>query len=152
MFSGISTISVDAKGRVAVPVSLRERLEEAGVSKMKLTVDPDKCLLIYPIENWRQFEERLMALSNLDPINRGLQRTYVGHASDIDLDSNGRFLIPPRLRKFASIEKKAVILGQGHKLELWSEERWDEKFEEYPDLLSGISLESLSAAAQELSI
>lgn len=135
-----------------MPVSLRERLEESGVSKMKLTIDPDKCLLIYPIENWRVFEERIMSLSNLNPVHRGLQRTYVGHAADIELDSNGRFLIPPRLRQYASIEKKAVILGQGNKLELWSEENWQVKFDEYPDMLSGISLESLSAAAQELSI
>ena len=152
MFRGIANLSVDAKGRIAVPKIHRDRLEAENVTELMATIDPDRCLLIYAMEHWREFENTIMSLPNADPYNRVLQRYYVGHATELELDSNGRILIPAVLRDYAAIEKKAVMLGQGQKLELWSDEVWQEKSQAFPDVLANTALESLSDAVRNLSI
>lgn len=152
MFRGIANLSVDVKGRIAVPKVHRERLEGDKATDLMITIDRDKCLLIYPMEAWLVFEEKIMSLPNSTDYNRGLQRTYIGYASEVELDSNGRILIPGALRDFAEIDKKAVMLGQGQKLELWSEEIWSKKSSTYPDLLSDATLESMTEEVKNLSI
>lgn len=152
MFRGIANLSVDAKGRIAMPKVHRDRLEVEQVTELMMTIDRDKCLLIYPMAAWLVFEKKIMDLPNTTDYNRGLQRTYVGHATEIELDANGRLLIPSALREFAQIEKKAVMLGQGNKLELWSEESWANKSSIYPDLLSDTSLETMTEEVKNLSI
>jgi len=127
-------------------------LEADKVAELMMTIDRDKCLLIYPMSAWLVFEEKIMSLPNTTDYNRGLQRTYIGYATEIELDSNGRILIPSALREFAQIDKKAVMLGQGAKLELWSEEFWSEKSSIYPDLLSDSSLEMMTEEVKNLSI
>ena len=151
-FRGIANLSVDAKGRIAVPKVHRGKLEAEEISELMITVDPDKCLLIYPMESWEVFEKEIMELPNKDPLNRGLQRTYVGYATEAELDSNGRILLPAMLRSYAGINKKAVMIGQGQKLELWSEEAWQLKSSSYPQMLSGATPESLSEEVKNLSI
>ncbi|MBX2886087.1 MAG: division/cell wall cluster transcriptional repressor MraZ [Granulosicoccus sp.] len=152
MFRGIANLSVDAKGRVAVPKIHRDRLEADNITELMATIDPDRCLLIYAMEKWRELELKIMSLPNTDPYNRGLQRTFVGHATELELDGNGRVLIPAALRDYAGIQKKAVMLGQGHKLELWSEEVWTEKSSAYPAMLADTAPESLSEEVRNLSI
>jgi len=152
MFRGIANLSVDAKGRVAVPKVHRDRLEADNITELMVTIDPDRCLLIFAMDRWRELEQTIMSLPNTSAYNRGLQRTYVGHATELELDGNGRVLIPAALRDYAEIKKKAVMLGQGHKLELWSEEVWLDKSSAYPAMLTDTPPESRSEEARNLSI
>ena len=123
MFRGISKASLDDRGRFAVPARFREPLRAECAGKLVITIDrEDKCLLLYPDREWEVVEKRLEQLSNLRGAVRQLQRMLVGFATDVELDNNGRVLIPPILRGYAEIDGSVMVMGQPNKLELWSEE------------------------------
>ena len=122
MFRGISKASLDDRGRFAVPARFRDGLKARSDGKLVITIDrQDKCLLLYPDNEWLAVEKRLERLSNLNPAVRQLQRMLMGFAIDVELDGNGRVLIPPILRDYAAIDKAVMVMGQSNKLELWSE-------------------------------
>ena len=123
MFRGISKASLDDRGRFAMPARFRDGLRARSDSKLVITIDrQDKCLLLYPDNEWLAVEKRLERLSNLNPAVRQLQRMLMGFAIDVELDGNGRVLIPPILRDYAGIDKAVMVMGQSNKLELWSED------------------------------
>lgn len=126
-FRGITKISVDAKGRIAVPKHHREHFAEHGIAEIVLTADLSGCLLIYPQPVWLDIEDQINALPNNHPDARRMQRLYVGHATPMDLDATGRILLSPELRAYAGIDRKVVLIGQGKKLELWDEQAWLEE-------------------------
>jgi MraZ protein len=126
VFRGATKITLDAKGRLAFPARFRERLAARCDGKLVCTVDPDYCLLIYPLPEWEEIERKLMRLPSLNRKSRRLQRLMVGHASELEIDSHGRVLIPRELREFASLDRQAILFGQGNKFELWDEARWNE--------------------------
>ncbi len=152
MFRGISNISVDAKGRVAIPKSYRDQLETDGICKLMVTADPARCLLIYPLPDWRDIEQKLMSLPNQDPYSRTLQRLYVGFATEAEFDGNGRIRLPAKLREFARIERDAVLIGQGKKFELWSEASFDHESGLWPEQINQRELADVPEAIQQLSI
>ena len=116
---------MDAKGRLAIPARQREPLLEECAGKIVVTIDTQSpCLTIYPLPRWEHLEESLQALPSLNPGVKRFQRLTLGYATDIELDASGRMLLPPSLRDYAKMEKKLVLVGQGSKLELWSEELW----------------------------
>ncbi|MFO8156426.1 MAG: division/cell wall cluster transcriptional repressor MraZ [Pseudomonadota bacterium] len=125
MFRGVSALSLDSKGRLAIPSRHRERINEISEGQMVVTVDRDYCLLLYPLPEWETLERKLTKLSSLNPSIRRLQRLYIGHATDVEMDGSGRILLPPPLREFAGLERRAVLVGQGNKFEIWDEERWN---------------------------
>ena len=125
MFRGVSNLNLDTKGRLAIPAKYREDLLSACEGRLIITVDRDPCLLIYPLPEWEELERKLIRLPSFDPRTRALQRLLVGHATEVEFDAQGRVLIPPPLRGFASLDKKAVLIGQGHRFELWGEEAWN---------------------------
>ena len=125
MFRGVSNLNLYAKGRLAIPTRYREMLEQQCNGEMVITIDTDeRCLLIYPRPDWEVIEAKVGAMSSFDPMTRRVQRLLIGHATDIELDSSGRLLLTPPLRAYAELDKRTVLLGQGRKLELWSEDRW----------------------------
>lgn len=127
MFRGINSLNLDAKGRFAIPTKYRESLKSGCASQLVITVDPnDPCLFIYPAPEWQEIERKLMTLPTFDPAARRMQRLLVGHAAEVDMDGQGRILLPPPLREFAKLNKHAVLIGQGGRFELWDEERWNE--------------------------
>lgn len=125
MFRGVSSLNLDAKGRFAIPTRYRERLVETCASELVITVDKDRCLLIYPKPIWLDIEEKLKKLPSFDEASRNLQRLYIGNAHDIEMDGQGRVLLPQELRKFANLDKKVALVGQINKFELWDEETWN---------------------------
>ena len=131
MLKGINNISLDAKGRFAVPTRYREELMASCDGKLVVTIDRDHCLLIYPQPEWQEIERKINKLPNFNKRARSLQRLLVGHATEIDMDGNGRMLLTTPLRKFAGLEKHAVLIGQGNKLELWDETRWEQKRDQW---------------------
>lgn len=149
MFRGINNISLDAKGRLAVPVRYRDYLQEHCNGQMVVTIDTEECcLLIYPLPEWEDLERKVSGLSSFNPASRRVQRLLIGHATEVELDASGRILIPPPLRQHAQLEKKTVMMGQVHKLELWSEDNWitrrSELLGSQPDAALPPELENLS--------
>ena len=126
MFRGANKITVDAKGRLAIPTRYRERIAARCANQLVVTVDRDYCLLVYPLPDWEDIERKLERLPSLQKQARRLQRLMIGHASEVELDGAGRILLPRELRDFAGIEKHAMLIGQGRKFELWDEARWCE--------------------------
>lgn len=149
MFRGVNNLTLDSKGRLAVPTRYRERLAKHCDGQLVLTVDRDHCLLVYPLPDWEEIERKLNALPSFNPQTRRLQRLLIGHATECELDGNGRILLPPPLREFAQLEKDVVLIGQGNKFELWDESTWNARRSEWlaatdegemPDELKSLSL------------
>lgn len=126
MFRGIAQLNLDSKGRLAVPARHRDSLLERCGGHLVVTADADHCLLVYPLPDWEIIQQKLEALSNLDPRVRDLQRRLIGFAIDVDMDGAGRILISPALRQFAQLEKSVVLVGQGRKFELWNKDKWEQ--------------------------
>lgn len=126
MFRGVNPINMDAKGRIAMPSKYRDDLMESCAGRLVMTIHLQvKCLVIYPLPIWEDIEQEIQELPTLKPEVGRLQRLITGYASDLELDSSGRLLIPGALRSHAGLDKKVVVVGQGKKLELWSEQLWD---------------------------
>ena len=125
MFRGVTALTLDSKGRLAVPAKFREVLQLRAGGKLVITADSALCLLVYAAPDWEPIQQRLMGLSSFNTRTRDLQRLLVGNASDVDLDGAGRILIPPSLRKFAGLDKDVALVGQGARFELWDEAKWD---------------------------
>jgi MraZ protein len=126
MYRGIHTSTLDAKGRLGLPVRVRESLNRVSSADVILTIDTqEKCLLLYPLGEWDIVQERIQQLPSLDETSRGLQRMFLGYATDLQIDGNGRLLLPVMHRDHAALDKAAVIVGQGNKFEIWSEDNWN---------------------------
>lgn len=127
MFRGISNLSLDAKGRFAVPTRYREPLAVQCAGELIVTVSADApCLAIYPLPVWLEIERQLDALPGTNRKAIRIKRQLIGHATEVTLDASGRLLVPPELRDYASLNKGAVLVGQGKKFELWDEAAWRE--------------------------
>lgn len=125
MFRGVQHINMDAKGRLAIPARQREPLLSHCAGQVVLTIDTQSsCLVIYPLPEWERIEKEIQILPALKPAVKRFQRLVLGYATDLELDDNGRMLLPAPLREYASLEKKLVLVGQGNKFELWSESLW----------------------------
>ncbi len=137
MFQGAAELSVDAKGRLAVPTRHRDALVSSG-GAIILTAHPDGCVLLYPRLAWEPIGSRIQALSSFNEQARWWQRLLVGFAEETSLDGQGRILLSPALRKFANIQKNVMLVGQGSHFELWDVVGWEEK------LARAMSLASVS--------
>ena len=131
VFRGANQLTLDAKGRMVMPTRYRDRIAERSAGHVVVTVDRDQCLLLYPLPDWEEIERKLMKLPTLNPQSRLLQRLMVGYATDLELDGHGRLLLPAELRSFASLNRNAVLLGQGNRFELWDEAKWTERRDQW---------------------
>lgn len=132
MFRGINTITLDTKGRLAVPTRYRDALVVGEGAPLVVTIDTEEtCLLLYPAAQWQIIENNLQKLPSFNAAARRIQRLLIGHATDVELDANGRVLLPPVLRNYAQLEKDVVMIGQGNKFELWNKEQWEAKREQW---------------------
>ena len=126
MLRGVHTLNLDAKGRLTIPTKYRERLLSQCDGQLVVTLDVrDPCLLLYPLPDWEVLERELNKLGNLKSEARRLQRILIGHATDVEMDGNGRILLAPPLRKKVNLDKQIALSGQGKKFEIWDEETWD---------------------------
>lgn len=120
MFLGRYAHNLDAKGRLAIPARFREALAEGVV----LTRGIDRCLALYPMAAWRPLAEKVAALPLTDADARNFRRLVFAEAADLGLDAQGRILIPPDLRRYAGLEREALVVGVDTSIEIWSPERW----------------------------
>ncbi len=146
VFRGVSELVLDAKGRVAIPARHRDDLGTGSDGRVVITADHGGCLLIYPRLTWEPIQAQLMALSSFDDRIRSLQRLLVGHADDVEIDAAGRILVPPALRRYAGLDKRVVLVGQGQKLELWDDVKWQAQIAQTISFPAGLppGLEGLS--------
>lgn len=152
MFRGINIVNLDAKGRMAIPAKYRLRLQEEANNQLVITIDTeDSCLLLYPLPAWKTIEQKIELLPSFNQTTRRIQRLLIGHATEAELDSNGRILLPPLLREYAGLDKRIMLIGQGKKFEIWSEDKWNvsrtgwladglKKGEQIPEQLLDLSL------------
>ena len=127
LFRGATKVTLDAKGRMAIPTRYRERLASRCNGEIVVTVDKDHCLLVYPLPDWEELERKLVRLPSMNKIARNIVRIMVGYATEVDMDASGRVLVSRELRDFAGLDKQAMLIGQGNKFELWDEDSWNEK-------------------------
>ena len=126
VFRGANAISLDAKGRLAMPSRYRDELVARCSGQLIVTIDAvDPCLCVYPLAEWELIENKLRELASFREENRRLQRLLIGNAVDLELDASGRFLVPPRLREYAKLDKRAMLVGQLNKFQLWDEDSWN---------------------------
>jgi MraZ protein len=126
LFRGVATAKLDAKARITIAGKYRPGFAENSVF---LTVDPSRCLLLYPKQHWLDIEAKLLALPSLESRARSLQRLLLGHAEEVEIDAQNRILISEPLRNFAGLEHDVVLVGQGKKIELWQTQRWQAEIE-----------------------
>lgn len=134
MFRGATPIALDGKGRLAIPTKYRDMLMQRCGGRLVLTLDPSACLLLYPFPEWEPIEQKLNALPSFDPISRQMQRLLVGSATDLEMDSAGRILLPALLRERARLERDVVMIGQGNKFEIWNAAAWQAQCDAVADL------------------
>ena len=127
---GFNTVSLDQKGRLAIPAKYRASFIQKNESQIVITKDPQyPSLKIYPQSQWLEISSKLESLQGLDPIVRNLQWTILGNASVTEFDPTGRMLvlIPSELRKYAELlnEKQISLIGMGNKFEIWNVSNWE---------------------------
>ena len=152
MFRGVSSINLDEKGRLAVPSRYRSELKDCCESQLVLTVGLDKCLLLYPLPEFEEIERKLVKLPALNKQAKRLQRLLIGHAAECELDGQGRFLIPEPLRRFAALEKRVALVGQGNKFEIWDEDTWHRSRDEWIEEERQMDTDELSPELVSLSL
>ena len=129
MFQGETAITIDDKGRLAIPTAYRELVARECGNRLVVTYSPfdDGCLYLYPHAVWEKLRDQVNALPRTQKKSRLLQLKLVGSAALVEPDGNSRISIPPSQRNAVGIEKKAVLLGMGDKFELWSEQAHHEQ-------------------------
>ena len=128
MFLGEYEHTVDDKGRMAIPAKFRAGLAEGLV----VTRGFDQNLLVYPMTVWRELAVRINALPMAQPAARNLRRLLFGSAADVEIDKQGRILLPANLREYAGITGEAVVAGLDTFIEIWSNERWQAVIATFP--------------------
>lgn len=130
MFRGANAISLDTKGRVTVPTRYRQLLLDDCLGQLVCTIDTQQpCLLLYPLPEWEEIEQKLSRLSSMNPAERRLQRLLLGNAMEGEMDKNGRFLLSAPLRQHANLTKEVMLVGQLNKFEIWSADAWNNQIQ-----------------------
>lgn len=138
MFIGEYSHNIDEKGRLAIPIKFRADLSKGAV----ITKGLDNCLYIYTMEEWQPVAEKLSKLPISQANTRAFSRFMLAGAMDIELDKQGRVVLPEYLRQYAGLSKRVVVNGLYNHLEIWDEESWD-KYKENTEKSSGDIAETL---------
>ena len=121
MFMGEYNHTIDAKGRLIIPAKFREVLGDEFV----VTKGMDGCLFVFDNSEWQAFAEKLRSLPMIDKEVRQFTRFFLAGAASVEVDKQGRILLPSVLRDFAGITKDTVLIGVGSRIEIWSKDRWE---------------------------
>ncbi|MET3682042.1 MraZ protein [Alkalibacillus flavidus] len=135
MFMGEYQHNIDTKGRIIVPAKFREGLGQTFV----VTRGLDKCLFAYPMDEWKQLEEKLKQLPLTKKDARAFTRFFFSGAVECEIDKQGRINVPAPLRSYADLSKECTIIGVSNRVELWAKEAWDEYVEDSEDSFSEIA-------------
>lgn len=143
-FLGEYEVTLDAKGRFLLPAGFKKQLPE-GELHFVINRGFEKCLSLYPVENWEPLHAKISELNDFDPKVRAFRRQFLGGATDVEADSAGRLLLPSTLRDFAGLTKNVILAAAVDKIEIWDAEVYKKIFEEF-------SPEDFSALAKEVMV
>jgi len=153
MFRGFNQIALDSKGRMAIPTRYRDELRANGGGRLIVTVNiSERALWLYTLPVWEPIEAQVSALPTFGRNAKDaarLKRYFLGHATDVEMDANGRVLLPAPLRDYAQLGKQIVLAGQGNKFEIWSEANWSAQNDEW---IAGLEEGPLSIELDSLSL
>lgn len=127
MFAGSHQLTIDEKGRLAIPARYRQELADACNSQLVVTRGPKPCIEIYPAHEFLRLANDIEAMDNRE-IADSLKEVFIGSACETEIDKQGRVLLPPLLRKHANLNGSAVLMGQIRRFDLWPEDLWTERF------------------------
>jgi MraZ protein len=142
-FLGEFESTLDAKGRFLLPAGLKKQLPEGENTRFVINRGFEKCLTLYPKQSWEPLFARISTLNDFDPKVREFRRYFLNGATEVELDSAGRLLLPPNLKEYAGLEKDIVLVSAVDKIEIWSTENYKKFFESY-------SPEDFSTIAQQV--
>lgn len=147
MFFGETAITLDAKGRMAIPTRYREAVAEESGNRLVLTYSAfdSGSLWLYPEAEWQRVRDEVLALSTFNHAHRSLQRRLVGSAMPLEPDSAGRLLLPQTQRQAAGLEKRVVFMGMGTRFEIWNENVLTQKRAEEERLLGESTSDAMSS-------
>jgi MraZ protein len=128
-FLGEYEVTVDAKGRFLLPAAIKKKLPEDSPDEFVINRGFEKCLTLYPVKNWEPILEGMNKLNDFDPKVREFRRYFFNGATELELDSAGRLLIPPNLRDHAGINRDIVLVGAIEKIEIWDSKKYKEFFD-----------------------
>jgi MraZ protein len=137
VFAGSHQLSIDDKGRLAVPARFRQPLTDACGAQLFLTTGPNPCIEIYPAPEFQRIVRDIQAMDDRITAEK-LKQVFVGFAVETTMDAQGRVLLPPMLRKRARLDGAAVLMGQDSRLDVWAAEVWEERFGEGSGLLASL--------------
>lgn len=144
MFRGQYTYSVDAKGRVSIPAKLRRHVAAEANDTFVMTKGTANCIDVYPLDQWQQFEDKLLNLNPFKPNDARFIRMILQFATEDSLDSQSRILIPQNLIEYAKIEKEVLIIGALKKIELWNPKTYEEYLSQVPETYEQIAAQVMA--------
>lgn len=148
-FSSEYECKLDTKGRMVLPARVKASLPESSENKIVLTRGFEPCLTIYPLEEWAKIFEKVSSLNEFNPEYRRFQRNFLRGNTEIELDKNGRFLIPRTMVRFARLERDAILVGMGNRIELWNPDVYDEYLIKDQEEFSSLAQQFLGNGEQE---
>tara|TARA_Y100000590_G_scaffold384055_1_gene455160 strand:- start:202 stop:648 length:447 start_codon:yes stop_codon:yes gene_type:complete len=145
-FMGTYLHSLDSKGRLTVPSRFRELMPDGAT----LTEGVEQCLDLYPGEVWQQKANRVVALDDFTPEGRNARRKLFANAEPAEFDRQGRVILSQSLRQSAGIEKDVAVVGAGEKIEIWSQESWEQQKRRVDESAADTMLEARSQSTHTL--
>jgi MraZ protein len=139
-FLGEFEATLDSKGRFLLPAGLKKQLPEGENTRFVINRGFEKCLSLYPKQSWEPLYARISTLNDFDPKVREFRRFFLNGATEVELDSAGRLLLPPNLKEYAGLDRDLVLASAVEKIEIWSAENYKKFFESYsPDDFSSLA-------------
>ena len=144
-FLGEYEVTLDAKGRFLLPVGFKKQLPEEGAGQFVINRGIEKCLSLYPVQSWEPLFAEIKKLNDFDPKVRMFRRYFLNGATQLELDSAGRLLIPKNLAEYACLEKDVVLVSATDKIEIWDKSKYKEFFESFtPESYSNLANEVMN--------
>jgi MraZ protein len=142
-FLGEYEATLDTKGRFLLPAGLKKQMPETDGVRFVINRGFEKCLTLYPLQSWQPIFSDISRLNDFDPKVRAFRRYFLNGATELELDSAGRLLLPPNLKVYAGLEKDIVLASAVNKIEIWDKQQYQQFFD-------GLTPGSFSDLAQEV--
>lgn len=130
---------LDVKGRMVLPAKIKSNLPESSGNELVLRRGFEPCLVLYPMVEYKKIYSRIAGLNEFNEEYRRLQRNFFRGNTEVELDNNGRFLIPKPMLRYAALEKEAVVVGMGNRIEIWNPDSYEEYLIKDPDEFSNLA-------------
>jgi len=130
-FLGEYEVTLDAKGRFLLPAGVKKQIPEEEQVQFVINRGFEKCLSLYPINNWKPLYAKIMGLNEFDSKAREFRRYFLNGATAVEPDTAGRLLIPPSLRQYGALEKDVVLVSAGDKIEIWNSSDYKKLFDNF---------------------